>query len=94
MYIVDVHGFDTQGGLAASFSLSVWQLGADDDRMNMSITAPTMAVPAATDTITASWSGLDSARYLGGITHANGPGIITEFNDDRFLEFTLIEVNH
>jgi subtilisin family serine protease len=94
LYIVDVHGFDTQGGLAADFTLSVWQLGADDNRMNMNITAPTVAVPAVTDTITASWSGLDSARYLGGITHANGPGIITEFNDDRFLEFTLIEVNH
>jgi subtilisin family serine protease len=96
-YFVDVHGFDTDqsvGGPGAVFDLSVWVIGADDNRGNLVVQAPTGAEAGNTADISVNWSGLDATRYLGGITHANGAGLITEFNDERFLEFTLLEINH
>jgi len=95
-YYIDVHGFNTDevtGGPGAVYTLSVWVIGADDDRGNLSVIAPNVAIPGNTDPVSVNWSGLDAVRYLGGITHANAPGLITRFNDDRFLEFTLIEID-
>ncbi len=74
-YYVDVHGFRTDevaGGPGANFDLSVWTFGVNDNRSNLSITAPADASLGQTGSINLQWTDLEPARYLGGITHDDG----------------------
>ena len=94
-YIVDVHGFNTEGA-DTDFDLYVWTVGTVDNLGNLTVTAPTEAISGDQDTVTITWEGLETHRdglelkaHLGTITHDN------ESPDaDSPLEVTLIEVRH
>ena len=86
-YFVDVHGFQTDqlsGGPGANFNLFVWTIGNDDDRGNLTVTAPDSANTGATGTVTVDWAVPELNRYLGGLTHSDAEGP---------LEFTTITIN-
>ena len=94
-YIVDVHGFDTEG-TATDFDLFVWTVGATDNLGNLTITAPTQATGGEQGTVTATWDGLSTHQdelelkaHLGTITH-------DDENPDAVLplEITVIEIRH
>jgi subtilisin family serine protease len=94
-YIVDVHGFDTEGA-ATDFDLFVWTVGATDNLGNLAITAPTQATGGEQGTVTVTWDGLSTHQdelelkaHLGTITHDDG-------NPDAVLplEITVIEIRH
>ncbi len=85
-WIVDVHGFGVDPALGtsgASFELFVWTLGAGDDRGNLELDAPALAVQGTTENAALRWSGLAPGRYLGGIVHNDG---------EEDLALTLVEI--
>ncbi|MDJ0926411.1 MAG: S8 family serine peptidase [Gammaproteobacteria bacterium] len=86
-YYIDVHGFQTDqvaGGPGANFTLFTWTVGIDDDRGNLTVTAPDAASTGATGTVTVDWAVPELNRYLGGLTHSDAEGP---------LEFTTITIN-
>jgi hypothetical protein len=83
-YIIDVHGFETDGPNAI-FDLFIWTVGPFDNLGNLSVTGPTEALSGETGTINVSWSGLEVATHLGVITHSDGV---------EPLEVTLIEIQN
>ena len=79
MYIVAVHGFETDqvsGGPGANYSLFVWSFGVDDDVGNMALTAPGSVNAGDRVELGLSWAQLaPSMRYLGGVTHETPRGL-------------------
>lgn len=83
-YRVWVHGWQTDGP-DSNFTLFSWQVGLVDDAGNMTVSAPTSAATAATESIGVSWSGLDpDQKYLGAVSHS-GPG--------GLLGLTVVAIN-
>ncbi len=85
-WIVDVHGFGVDpalGASGASFGLYVWTLGAGDERGNLELDGPSLAVQGTTENATLRWFGLEPGRYLGGIVHSDG---------QEDLALTLVEI--
>jgi len=85
-YIIDVHGFETEGS-GAIFDLFIWTVGPFDNLGNLSVTGPTDAVTGETGSIDVSWSELEFATHLGTITHTDG-------TDALPLELTIIEIQN
>jgi len=94
-YIVDVHGFDTEGD-DTNFDLYVWTVGTTDHLGNPVMTAPAGATDGEKDTVTVSWTDLETHRdglelkaHLGTVTH-------DDQNPDAILplEITVIEIQH
>ena len=83
-YIIDVHGFETEGPNAV-FDLFIWTVGPFDNLGNLSAAGPTEALTGETGTVTVSWSELEFATHLGTITHSDGT---------EALEVTLIEIQN
>ena len=83
-YIIDVHGFETEGPDAV-FDLFIWTVGPFDNLGNLSLAGPTEAVTGQAGSISVSWSQLEFATHLGTITHSDGTDA---------LEITLIEVQN
>jgi hypothetical protein len=94
-YIIDVHGFDTEG-VNTDFDLYVWTVGTTDHLGNPVLTAPAGATDGTKGTVTVSWDGLETHRdglelkaHLGTVTH-------DDQNPDAVLplEITVIEIQH
>jgi hypothetical protein len=94
-YIIDVHGFDTEGA-DTDFDLYVWTVGTTDNLGSPVMTAPAGATDGTKGTVTVSWDGLETQRdglelkaHLGTVTH-------DDLNPDAFLplEITVIEIQH
>ena len=85
-YIIDVHGFETEGP-EAIFDLFIWTVGPFDNLGNLSVTGPTEALTGETGNVSVSWSELEFATHLGTITHSDG-------TDELPLELTLIEIQN
>jgi subtilisin family serine protease len=83
-YIIDVHGFETDGPNAI-FDLFIWTVGPFDNLGNLSVAGPTEALSGQTGTVNVSWSELEFATHLGVITHSDGT---------EPLEVTLIEIQN
>lgn len=79
-YEVFIHGFDTDdvaGGPGARYVLFTWFFGLDDDRGNLTATAPSSVVAGTTADVTMTWNGLaPDTRYLGGISHHTPQGLV------------------
>ena len=88
-YVVFVHGFSTEGGSPAGYSLFVNEFGLVDDAGNLTLTqAPGAATIGATETIAFEWSGLSEgpgAKQLGAISHSDA---------DSIEALTLIDVTN
>jgi subtilisin family serine protease len=85
VYIIDVHGYDTENA-AAKFCLYSWALGSNDVAGNLSLANVPGAASAGTNAIIgASWAGLDDGLWLGGVSH----------QQDQFtaLGLTVIDVD-
>jgi subtilisin family serine protease len=83
-YIIDVHGFDTEGA-STTFDVFIWTVGPGDNLGNLNVSAPSEAVSGETGTIAIGWDGLERETHLGTILHSDG-------DDD--LELTIIEVRN
>ncbi|MDQ3147424.1 MAG: hypothetical protein M3R01_10930 [Actinomycetota bacterium] len=89
-YHIVVHGFATVGP-TATYELSTWVVGGADAG-NLEVTAPAMAVPGATEEVTATWSGLEpGTAYLGAVTYHDTPSAPAVFTD-ALRGQTLVEV--
>jgi subtilisin family serine protease len=86
-YVVDVHGWQTDGP-DANYTLFAWDFGLVDDRGNMAVDAPASATNGEVAPITVTWPALNplmpGTKYLGAISHT-GP--------DGLLGLTLINVD-
>lgn len=75
-YYVFVHGWQTDGP-DANYTLFDWSFGLDDDRGNMTVTAPALVTLGAIETITVDWAGLDAGtKYLGAVSHSDAGGLL------------------
>ncbi len=75
-YEVFVHGFDTENDAGTNYTLFTWFFGLDDDRGNMTLTAPGFVNAGTTSDLTLDWSALaPDTRYLGGIAHTTPDGL-------------------
>jgi len=82
-YLIDVHGFETEGS-SSTFDLLVWLLGEDDDRGNLVVNStPPAAVAGTSAELQLGWTLTGEGRYLGAITHND---------DDGALDLTLIGI--
>ncbi|MCC5794696.1 MAG: S8 family serine peptidase [Chromatiales bacterium] len=82
-YLVDVHGFETEGP-QTSFDLFVWQFGEDDDRGNLGVSgAPSNVSAGDRAELLLEWSLDTPGRYLGAVTHNDAEGA---------LDLTLVEI--
>ncbi len=69
-YEVYIHGWEVQSGV--SYTLYDWILNPAAAG-NLSVSAPSSATLGASDTVTATWSGLTAAtKYLGRISYSDG----------------------
>jgi subtilisin family serine protease len=79
MYIVAVHGFETDqvaGGPGANYSLFVWSFGVDDTVGNATVTGPGSVNPGDRIGLGLSWANLaPGMRYLGGVSHETPRGL-------------------
>jgi subtilisin family serine protease len=79
MYIVAVHGFETDqvaGGPGANYSLFVWSFGVDDDVGNLAVTGPSTVRAGDRAQLGLSWAQLaPGTRYLGAVSHETPRGI-------------------
>ncbi len=94
-YIVDVHGFSTQGD-SSNFDLFVWTVGAASNLGNLTLAAPSAATSGAQGTVTVTWDSLDTLQgnvelkaHLGTITHDD-----QNPDADLPLEVTVLEIRH
>ena len=83
-YIVDVHGFETDGP-DATFDLFIWTVGPRDNLGSLNVTTPTKAVSGEAGNISVSWDNLERETHLGAITHSDG---------DEPLEVTILEIRN
>jgi len=83
-YIIDVHGFDTEGP-STGFKVFIWTIGQGDNLGNLSVTAPGEAISGETGQVSISWDGLERQTHLGTVTHSDGEDV---------LEVTLIEIEN
>ena len=98
-YVVDIHGIETDEvnlGPGANTSLYVWAVGDNDNQGTLVIGGVPASVSAgSTETLTAVWTSLAPALYLGGISHIghdnNGDLITTDQNGDPLI--TLIDID-
>ncbi len=78
-YIVFVHGFETDdvsGGPGATYDLAAWQFGIDDDRGNLTVSAPTFVTSGSTVDVQIDWTGLPPQTvFLGAISHNTPEGL-------------------
>jgi hypothetical protein len=75
-YYVFVHGWGTDGP-DANYTLFSWAVPATPGSSNMTLTAPSAATLAATETVTVDWFGLDAGtKYLGAVSHSDAGGIL------------------
>lgn len=75
-YALFVHGFNTQGGLPATFRLHRWYVGASLG--NMTVSAPAAATVGETASIEVNWAGLAtgaSAKQAGAVSHSDAVGV-------------------
>jgi hypothetical protein len=94
-YVVDIHGIETDGP-GANTSLYVWAFGNNDNQDNLVIGGvPASASAGSTAILTAVWTSLAPALYLGGISHIghdnNGDPITTDQNGHPLI--TLIDID-
>jgi subtilisin family serine protease len=85
-YEVFIHGFDTDsaGGPGANYVLFTWFFGLNDDRGNMTVTAPGFVDAGTTSDLTLNWFDLSpNTRYLGGIAHRK---------DDDLVAITIVNI--
>jgi subtilisin family serine protease len=79
MYIVAVHGFETDqvaGGPGANYSLFVWSFGIDDTVGNLAVTGPGSVNAGDHADLGLSWAQLAAGmRYLGAVSHATPRGL-------------------
>ncbi len=79
MYIVAVHGFETDqvaGGPGANYSLFVWSFGLDDTVGNLAVTGPGSVNAGDRVDLGLSWAQLaPGTRYLGAVSHATPHGL-------------------
>jgi subtilisin family serine protease len=79
MYIVAVHGFETDqvaGGPGANYSLFVWSFGADDNVGNAAVTGPGTVNAGDRVELGLSWAQLaPGMRYLGAVSHETPRGL-------------------
>jgi subtilisin family serine protease len=79
MYIVAVHGFETDqvaGGPGANYSLFVWSFGVDDDVGNATVTGPGSVKAGDRVDLGLSWAQLaPRMRYLGAVSHETPRGV-------------------
>ncbi len=79
MYIVAVHGFETDqvaGGPGANYSLFVWSFGIDDTVGNLAVTGPGSVNAGDRVDLGLSWAQLaPGTRYLGAVSHATPHGL-------------------
>ena len=79
MYIVAVHGFETDqvaGGPGANYSLFVWSFGVDDTVGNAAVTGPGSVNAGDRVELGLSWANLaPGMRYLGGVSHDTPSGL-------------------
>lgn len=72
-YLVSVHGWQTDGGGTADYTLFSWGVGPDLG--NATLTGPSSAVLGTTETIGVEWTGLSAdTRYLGSVNYSDGSG--------------------
>jgi hypothetical protein len=71
---VYVHGWGVAGGGSSPFVLHTWYLGSTAAG-NMTVTAPTSATLGTTGTISLSFSGLTSGKYLGSVAYSGAAGM-------------------
>lgn len=77
-YVAFVHGFETDdaGGPGAFYDIVAWQFGIEDDRGNMTVSAPSLVSSGSTIDVEVGWTGLLSDTiYLGGISHNTPQGL-------------------
>jgi hypothetical protein len=85
-YIIDVHGYNTDGP-NANFNVYAWALDSGSDAGNLALSnVPASVVAGTSATITADWAGLADGLWLGGINHNDAP--------DRSLSVTVIEIDN
>jgi subtilisin family serine protease len=78
-YEVFVHGFDTDdaGGAGADYTLFTWFFGLDDDRGNMTVSAPSFVDAGTTSDLTLNWTGLPPGSHsLGALSHTTPEGLV------------------
>jgi subtilisin family serine protease len=83
-YIIDVHGFDTQGP-STTFDLFIWTVAPADSSGDLRVSTPTEAVSGETGTVSVSWEVLERQTHLGTITHSDGT---------EALEVTILEIQN
>jgi hypothetical protein len=70
-YWAAVHGWQTDGGGTADFTLFSWGVGPDLG--NVTVTGPASAVLGDTEAIGLDWAGFDlGQRYLGAVSYSDG----------------------
>jgi len=70
-YYVAVHGWQTDGGGSADYTLFSWGIGPDLG--NATLTAPAAALLGQTETIQVDWAGLSGGtKYLGSVNYSDG----------------------
>jgi hypothetical protein len=76
IYVIDVHGWQTEGP-DANYTMLLWDFGLVDDAGNMTVDPTNVAATlGAAQTLTVDWTGLDEAqKYLGAISHSSPGGL-------------------
>ena len=92
MYIVAVHGFETDqvaGGPGANYSLFVWSFGIDDTVGNLAVTGPGSVNAGDRVDLGLSWAQLaPGTRYLGAVSHATPHGPLLAHDPRRLVALT------
>jgi subtilisin family serine protease len=75
-YVIDVHGWQTDGP-DANYTLFQWEFGLVDDAGNMTVDPSSVSTTlGGSQTLTVDWSGLtEGAKYLGAISHSSPGGL-------------------
>ena len=78
VYTVVVHGFQTEGGAPANYTLFDWQVPIDDGEGSLTITgSPTTVTNGEEGVVTVAWTGIMAdLRYLGAVSHTGANGLV------------------
>ncbi|HEY5875793.1 MAG TPA: S8 family peptidase, partial [Ilumatobacteraceae bacterium] len=78
VYTVVVHGFQTEGGAPANYTLFDWQVPIDDGEGSLTVTAsPTTVTNGGSGIVSIAWAGLSGGQhYLGAVSHSGPNGLV------------------
>ena len=76
-YTVYVHGWQTDGGRTANYTLFSWALGTSGAGSNLALPASRAVTVGGTTAVTVGWSGLGAAtKFLGILDYTEGSSVV------------------